>query len=104
MNRRNRIEIIVDILYAASKGSNRTRIMYQANLNFGRFERYFKELLDKGLIETVSLPEANACPTYKTTEKARALLEELEKVEHYIGLTTKNKKMFYRNYNRASKQ
>jgi len=84
MNRRDRIGIIVDILYAASKGASRTRIMYQSNLNFNRFEKYFKELLDKGLIERLSIPGPNGCRLYKTTEKAREILKELERVDRLI--------------------
>ena len=89
--RRNRIDIIVDILSAASKGASRTRIMYRANLNFTTFERYFEELLGKGLIKHVGSSSDNGCPIYKTTEEAEALLKELDRVDRYIGLQVRNR-------------
>lgn len=95
MHRRNRIDIIVDILVAASRGSSRTRIMYEANLNFTRFDRYFRELENRGLIEIVNSPETRERSVYRITEKAKALLGELEKVEHYVGLSTKTKNRFH---------
>ena len=89
MKRRNRITIIVDILDAASEGASRTRIMYLANLNFSRFERYFGELLDKGLIEQENSTTARGWPIFKTTEKARAILEQLKKLDEYTDLLNK---------------
>ena len=87
MNRRNRIGIIIDILNVALEGSSRTGIMYRANLNFGRFEKYFEELLEKGLIENVTSNNLSKCPVYKTTEKAKMLLKELNRAEQYIKLS-----------------
>jgi len=90
MKRRDRVSIVIDILRAASIGASRTSIMYQANLNFCRFERYFGELVDEGLIEMVGLSETTRRPLYKTTKKAIALLEELQLVEVFLKRTPKN--------------
>lgn len=65
--------------------------MYRANLNFGTFDKYFRELLDKGLVEEVISLNANGCPVYKATERAKALLKELDKVDRYIGLDARNR-------------
>ena len=42
--RRSHVEVIVEILSEALNGANKTRLMYRCNLNFGRFNRYLREL------------------------------------------------------------
>ena len=81
--RRDRVEVIRDILREARKGANKTRIMYRSNLNFACFNRYFEELIKKGLIvEVKSNPDG--VKIYKTSEKGLQLLEVLEKAEDLI--------------------
>lgn len=66
---RNKLEIIVDVLNAACKGSKKTKIMYAANLSY--------KLLDKYLTESVELDFL--CTTnngYEVTEKGKAFLEK----------------------------
>jgi len=87
MGRRSRTELIIDILSEASGGANKTRIMYRANLNFLRFNRYFGELLDAGLVEVVDNPGSKSgVIVYRTTEKGRELLKVLEKAQRFIEL------------------
>jgi len=85
MDRRSRTELIVDILTEALQGANKTNIMYMANLNFLRFNRYFSELIDKGLIAEVDNPGSGNF-MYKTTDKGKALLEVLKKAKRFISL------------------
>ena len=82
--RRGRVEIMMDILDQALTGANKTKIMYRANLNFSRFERYFRELSKKGLIEVIDDPDASV--VYKTTERGRELLRVLMKAEKLLSL------------------
>ncbi|MDH5437285.1 MAG: winged helix-turn-helix domain-containing protein [Candidatus Bathyarchaeota archaeon] len=82
--RRSRIEVIKDILTEASRGANKTRIIYRANLNFVRFNKYFSELVKKGLIVGVNNPGGGV--VYQTTEKGKALLEVLREAEQFILL------------------
>jgi len=87
LRRRSRAEIIVDILSEAMKRANKTRIMYKANLNFLRFERYFGELLSKGLIVVVENPGVySGGVVYQTTEKGRALLDVLKHAQEIVSL------------------
>ena len=88
MRRRSRTEVIIDILSEALGEANKTRIMYRANLNFLRFNRYFGELLDAGLIEVFDNPgsEFSGGVVYRTTEKGRELLKVLEKAKRFIEL------------------
>ena len=83
--RRDRLEVVADILTEALNGANKTRIMYRANLNFVRFKRYFSELRDKGLIGEVDNPSSGGV-VYKTTEEGKALLEVLKKAKRFISL------------------
>lgn len=82
--RRGKSEIIIDILEEALEGANKTRIMYRANLNFLRFDRYFGELSEKGLIEVVDDPDRSVI--YKTTERGRELLKVLREAEKLLSL------------------
>jgi len=87
LRRRSRAEVIVDILSEAMKGANKTRIMYRANLNFLRFERYFGELLAKGLIVVVDNPGVySGGVVYQTTEKGRELLVILRQARDIVSL------------------
>lgn len=87
MRRRSRTEVIVDILSEAMRGANKTRIMYRANLNFVRFERYFGELLAKGLVVVVdNLGVESGGVVYQTTERGRALLDMLRQAGEIVSL------------------
>jgi len=50
---RGRLEIIRDMLSAASEKTRKTRIMYQANLSYRLLEKYLKSLLESGLVKCV---------------------------------------------------
>jgi len=83
--RRSRTEVICDILSEALDGANKTRLMYRCNLNFMRFNRYLRKLLDTGLIESVnSNPEGTVL--YKTTTKGRELLRVLRKAKEFLSI------------------
>jgi predicted transcriptional regulator len=84
-HRRSRTEVIVSILDEALSGANKTRLMYQCNLNFMRFNYYLQELLDAGLIECINTnPEGIVL--YKTTEKGRELLKVLRKANEFLSI------------------
>lgn len=79
--------MIIDILDEALKGANKTRIMYRANMNFLRFERYFGELLNTGLIVVADNPSVSGgCIIYQTSEKGRELLAKLKEAHKIISL------------------
>ena len=52
--RRNDLDICADILEVTKKGANKTRMVYQANLNFSIIKGYIKRLTDSGLLESVN--------------------------------------------------
>ena len=54
-NKKNRssLEIVRDMLSVATEKSRKTRILYDAHLNFRLLEKYLKILLENDLLETV---------------------------------------------------
>ena len=83
MKRRSQTAVIIDILTEASRGANKTRIMYRANLNFCRFNRYFSKLMEEGLIAVTENPGEIV---YQTTEKGITLLKLLRKAGEISSL------------------
>ena len=65
--RRNDLDICADILSVAQAGAGKTKIVYQANLNFKIVKRYLKRLIDGGMLN----PEQNR---FYTTEKGEDFL------------------------------
>lgn len=77
MRKRDREGIAIDILEATLTPQKKMRIMYRANLNFERFNRYFYELLRKGFIEGADDPDDK--PLYRISERGKTLLAILKK-------------------------
>lgn len=84
MNKRSWPAITTDILETAMHPVNKMRIMYRANLNFERFNKYFCDLMRKGFIEEVKGP--NGRVMYRTTERGRELLAILGKAQELIAV------------------
>jgi predicted transcriptional regulator len=80
MKYRSRTEIISQILDIASGGSaTKTKIMYQACLNYNKLKEYLTVLTEGGLlrydVQTV---------TFKTTEKGLRFLETYNQIVHLM--------------------
>ncbi len=78
MQKRSHVTITIDILEATLKPQKKMKIMYQAGLNYVRFNRYLKEFLSKGFIEALKDEEGNGC--YRITSRGKTLLVLLRKV------------------------
>lgn len=72
-NKRGRVDIIIDILEVAKKGTNKTAIVYGANLNFQLTEIYLALLQKNGFIE-------NMQGKYVTTDKGKMILEKAKEI------------------------
>ncbi len=72
--RRNNLDIYADILRAARGGAKKTRIVYQANLNFKIVEKYLKNLILRGYLET------NGNGVYLTTLKGNGFIKRYEEL------------------------
>jgi predicted transcriptional regulator len=82
--RRGRTEVVCDILSEALEGANKTRLMYHCNMNFLRFNRYLKELLEAGLLVRVD-SNPNNVVLYKTTDNGRELLRVLRRANEFLS-------------------
>ncbi len=72
--RRNNLDIAADILRTAHSGARKTRIVYQANLNFKIVKRYLKTLIRNGLL-------LHDPPRYYTTPKGVTYLSRYEALD-----------------------
>jgi predicted transcriptional regulator len=76
--KRSKNQIIAQVLaLCQGDGASKTKIVYQANLNFGSVKTHLGLLQEKGLLEAT--PDVR--PIYKTTPKGEIALERLRVVE-----------------------
>jgi predicted transcriptional regulator len=68
-NNRDHLSLLAALIHAASEGSNKTRIMYAANLSYKLLEKYLEEALGFGLLQTVG-------SVYLVTEKGHEFLKK----------------------------
>lgn len=81
--KRSRHMIISQILDVCSSGASKTRIVYQANLNFRTVSPYIELLTKNGLIESKN----GRTILYKTTEKGFKLQENFRNIDGSLSLT-----------------
>ena len=77
---RPRLEIVRDLLSAATERTKKTRMMYSARLSHRLMEKYLKSLLGNGLVEPVD------DSSYLITRKGKIFLQ---KYEDYIDRCSK---------------
>lgn len=78
------MEVIVDILSEALEGANKTRIMYRANLNFLRFNRYLSEMVESGLLVVEDGGDGRVF--YRATKRGETLLEMLREAQEFMAI------------------
>jgi predicted transcriptional regulator len=71
--------IAIDILESTLHAERKTRVMYKSNLNYVRFNSYFLDFVEKGLIEKVD--DSNGRPLYLISEKGKVFLDSLKKIQ-----------------------
>lgn len=90
--KRSKDMIISQILDICTTGASKTKIVYQANLNFRTVNPYLELLSKNNLIETICGP----ITIYKTTGKGMKMLREFKNIQEelpelYEGASTKDK-------------
>ena len=80
MAKRSRHTIISQILDICRGGASKTRIVYQANLNFRTVNPYIELLIKNNLIEA---KQGNTI-VYETTERGEALREDFEQINSQL--------------------
>jgi predicted transcriptional regulator len=78
--KRSRGEIVAQILDVCKAGANKTRIVYQANLNFRTVDPYLETLIKNDLIEV----RPGKYISYETTQKGSNLLETIGQVNEEL--------------------
>ncbi len=71
--RRDRTRVSADVLRVCLSGAKRTRIVYQANLNFNILKTYLLRLITAGLLEEVG-------KLYYTTDAGKEFIYHAERV------------------------
>jgi len=66
--RRDKLDIIAEILLFCERQKTKTSIMYNANLNYAQLKNHMSTLTSQGLL-------AQECNKYQTTEKGYRFLE-----------------------------
>jgi predicted transcriptional regulator len=80
--RRTNDLIVSQILKICMPGASKTRIVYQANLNFMTAKPYLDNLARNGCLEAVA---SGSRIIYKTTPKGVDLKERFEQYQNAIG-------------------
>ncbi len=80
--KRSRYTIVSQILDICDSGANKTRIVYQVNLNFQTVNPYIELLTKNGLIEGMD----GRTKLYKTTTKGLRLKDNLKQVDDNLLL------------------
>jgi predicted transcriptional regulator len=84
-NRRSEFEIIGKLLDLSKDGAKKTELLYQANLSYTQLKSYLSFLIDKGIIEMVSVKNnGNNGTMYILTEKGVEFLTDINKTLSYI--------------------
>jgi len=77
MLHRSRIDIIANILQAATEGAKKTHIMYQCNLSFRQLQAYLDLLVEMGFLEYITLKTERQSDSqlFETTRKGKAFIQ-----------------------------
>jgi predicted transcriptional regulator len=78
--KRNRHTIVTQILSICKNKSNKTRIVYQANLNFSTVNPYLDLLIKNGLIAV----KQGKTTLYETTEDGINLLDNFMEIDSQL--------------------
>jgi Predicted transcriptional regulator len=78
--KRDKTQIMAAILNTCISGANKTRVVYQANLNFKTVNPYLDTLVEKGFLDV----KQGTRILYETTDKGTELLETLVNIEETL--------------------
>jgi predicted transcriptional regulator len=84
--RRDRHDIVAEILKTAREGRIKTHIMYKAKLSYSQINTYLKLLVEKGFLENNTVRKRRQTVTlYKTTPKGMQFIDNIETVNNLLG-------------------
>ena len=76
------MQIMVSILNTCTKGANKTRIVYQTNLNFRTVNPYLELLEESGLIHVTE----DKTKLYKTTPRGLEVINNFDAINEMLKL------------------
>ena len=74
--KRDRVEIMAEILGLCLEPRNKTRVMYGTNLSWKMLQNYLSHLQERGLLEAQNNPTK-----YLTTERGRDFVEKWKELK-----------------------
>jgi len=82
-SRRDRHDIIFEILKTAIDGKIKTHIMYKAKLSYAQINEYVPSLIANGFLENVTIIKHKKRPkkVFKTTQKGVRFIENFESMK-----------------------
>lgn len=79
--RRDRHDIMAEILMTAKDGRIKTHIMYKAKLSYAQINEYIPALVQSGFLENTTIKKRRyQKKVYKTTQKGQRFLENFETI------------------------
>jgi predicted transcriptional regulator len=82
IKRRDRHDIVAEILRTAVGGKIKTHIMYKAKLSYAQLNEYLPLLVQKGFLENTSIRHKRVIKrVYKTTEKGQRFLDSFNSIK-----------------------
>jgi predicted transcriptional regulator len=81
MLKRSKHVIISEILDICKDGANKTRIVYQANLNFRTVDPYIDLLIKNNLLEVKQKKNVS----YETTDKGKKMLDDFKQINSQLS-------------------
>jgi predicted transcriptional regulator len=84
--RRDRHDIVAEILKTAREGRIKTHIMYKAKLSYSQINAYLQLLVDKGFLENNTITrKKQTIRFYRTTLKGVHFIENIDAVNELLG-------------------
>ena len=89
--RRDRHDIIVEILKTALEGRIKTHIMYKAKLSYAQLNEYLPSLVANGFLENTTVKNKKCSKKlFRTTMKGMRLIENFETMSKMWSNPTSN--------------
>lgn len=84
--RRDRHDIVAEILKTAREGRIKTHIMYKAKLSYSQINVYLSLLVEKGFLENNTIRRKKQMITvYKTTGKGIEFIDNIDVVNNLLS-------------------
>ena len=77
--KRDRVEIMAEILGLCLEPRSKTRVMYGTNLSWKMLQNYLSHLQERGLLEAL-----NNSTKYLTTERGRDFVEKWKELQQLL--------------------